>query len=263
MLSDILRDITVTKIKINTLKEKPDSSSEINPNISEDDFQALLINIKKEGQNDPIYIWRNSIVDGRARVKALKKLSVEFVYVKKLPHKMGKSEREKIAFMKEKRRHQTPTQKACKAVIAYHKVTASYRKSKGYDQESYAEASGASIANLRNANYIYKHNRQWFDLLKDGKKIEYKNNFTDSLKVLVAHLREEEKKQEKINKPSSQKLEILENEEIHYNGKKYVYDKILMGLELGNKENHFKNPKAEEVTIEDVIKFLQQKLLNE
>ena len=36
-----------------------------------------------------------------------------------------------------------------------------------------------------------------------------------------------------------------------------------MGIELGNKENTFKNPDAQQVSIQDVIKFLQHKLIDE
>ena len=263
MLSDIIREIKIEKIKINRLKDKYDSSSDINPTIGHEDFESLILSINNQGQNDPIYIWRNAIVDGRARTEALKQLGVKFVYVRKLPHKMGIEEREEVAKMKETRRHLTPTQKACKAVLAYYNVSASVRKSKGLNQESYAKASGASKANLQNAIYIYKNNKQWFDLLLDGKKIEYKNNLTDSLRILVAHLKEEKSLQDKINNELDEELYMSDIVEEVYHNKNYVYNKVLMGIELGNKENAFKNPDAQQVSIQDVIKFLQHKLIDE
>jgi hypothetical protein len=72
-----LKNIEV--VDINKLKFDADINQLV-PEMTEKEFDDLVTNIKMQGQHTPIHInWDNTILDGRNRVKALKKLNINEV----------------------------------------------------------------------------------------------------------------------------------------------------------------------------------------
>lgn len=66
-------------VDINKLKFDADINQLV-PEMTEKEFDDLVTNIEMQGQHTPIHInWDNTILDGRNRVKALKKLNVNEV----------------------------------------------------------------------------------------------------------------------------------------------------------------------------------------
>ncbi|MBC3087185.1 MULTISPECIES: ParB N-terminal domain-containing protein [Staphylococcus] len=66
-------------VDINKLKFDADINQLV-PEMTEKEFDDLVTNIKMQGQHTPIHInWDNTILDGRNRVKALKKLNINEV----------------------------------------------------------------------------------------------------------------------------------------------------------------------------------------
>lgn len=88
------------------------------PMATELEQEALKLSIKKNGQLDPIILFREKIVDGRCRALACQDLKID-VLVERLPHKTSISELKAIAMSKNTRRNLTASQKAISAVRAY------------------------------------------------------------------------------------------------------------------------------------------------
>lgn len=66
-------------VDINKLKFDADINQLV-PEMTEKEFDDLVTNIEMQGQHTPIHInWDNTILDGRNRVKALKKLNINKV----------------------------------------------------------------------------------------------------------------------------------------------------------------------------------------
>lgn len=66
-------------VDINKLKFDADINQLV-PEMTEKEFDDLVTNIEMQGQHTPIHInWDNTILDGRNRVKALKKLNINEV----------------------------------------------------------------------------------------------------------------------------------------------------------------------------------------
>ena len=66
-------------VDINKLKFDADINQLV-PEMTEKEFDDLVTNIEMQGQHTPIHInWDNTILDGRNRVKALKKLNIDEV----------------------------------------------------------------------------------------------------------------------------------------------------------------------------------------
>lgn len=84
---------------------------------TDESMDALFISISKDGQRDPILVWRGKIIDGRCRACICAFLKKE-VIVKNLPYNSSMKTLEIYAMQSATRRHDTPTQRAIKA--AYH-----------------------------------------------------------------------------------------------------------------------------------------------
>jgi len=84
----------------------------------------------------------------------------------------------------ENRRHQTPTQLACTAVLSWNT-----NKPKDTTQKEFIATYAVSIANFANAQWLYKNNRQVFEALRNGKKVtidsDNKYKTSDSLTAVV------------------------------------------------------------------------------
>lgn len=97
-------------VDINKLKFDADINQLV-PEMTEKEFDDLVTNIEMQGQHTPIHInWDNTILDGRNRVKALKKLNIN--EVKAIRENFEKDEA--LKFVRDtavERRNLTPNQK--------------------------------------------------------------------------------------------------------------------------------------------------------
>ena len=97
-------------VDINRLKFDADINQLV-PEMTEKEFDDLVTNIEMQGQHTPIHInWDNTILDGRNRVKALKKLNIS--EVKAIRENFEKDEA--LKFVRDtavERRNLTPNQK--------------------------------------------------------------------------------------------------------------------------------------------------------
>lgn len=97
-------------VDVNKLKFDADINQLV-PEMTEKEFDDLVTNIEMQGQHTPIHInWDNTILDGRNRVKALKKLNIN--EVKAIRENFKKDEA--LKFVRDtavERRNLTPNQK--------------------------------------------------------------------------------------------------------------------------------------------------------
>ncbi|WP_196774449.1 ParB N-terminal domain-containing protein [Staphylococcus hominis] len=97
-------------VDVNKLKFDADINQLV-PEMTEKEFDDLVTNIEMQGQHTPIHInWDNTILDGRNRVKALKKLNIN--EVKAIRENFEKDEA--LKFVRDtavERRNLTPNQK--------------------------------------------------------------------------------------------------------------------------------------------------------
>ena len=100
----------IEAVDINKLKFDADINQLV-PEMTEKEFDDLVTNVEMQGQHTPIHInWDNTILDGRNRVKALKKLNMN--EVKAIRENFEKDEA--LKFVRDtavERRNLTPNQK--------------------------------------------------------------------------------------------------------------------------------------------------------
>lgn len=199
-------------------------------------YDMLKNSIGKIGQEVPIVIWRNRIVDGRNRCKALDELGINTVAAKKLPHQMSQEDRMQLAReIENARRHETPTQIACNAVKEYHRRKKTGLKVKTAD---ILEEFPASSANFTSANWIYKHQPDIFESLFDGDTVVTKDKYrpTQSLAAIMNFYKQKEKKDkerkeksdmdEELARKEMDNVSIEEDTNIKTNGKSEAYGAI-------------------------------------
>jgi len=182
-----LNNKTIEIISISDIKGA-DIVTKNNPLISDIEMNALIIDIKENGVKEPITICRNLIIDGRNRVNACKELEINQIPCIILARNTSNQKKMDYVMSKETRRHQTPTQKTCRAVRSWN-----INKPQNTTQKEYTEKMGVSLRNFANAHYIYLHNKDLFDVLFDGHKIKINENkdhkTSDSLTAIVKFLK--------------------------------------------------------------------------
>lgn len=166
-----------------------DKVSMVNPLMDDLEYNALLESIKLRGQLDPVVTHRGFIVDGRNRFNALTELTPNgTIKVIRLPHKIPLVDKKGFVMDKETRRHQSATQKACKAVYIWNTD-----KPKNTTQKEFVKSYGTSIKNFANAQWVYKNNRMVFKALQEGLKVQVDANdkykVSESLSAVVKYLK--------------------------------------------------------------------------
>lgn len=119
-----------------------------NPMMTEVQYRSLKADIEKRGQQVEILLYRNKIVDGRNRVKALRELGQLTVKAGIIKHKTTEQELKEIVAMAETRRHQSDTQRAIGALTLVHTTN--------LKQAEAAQKMGVSLRNVELASAIYK-----------------------------------------------------------------------------------------------------------
>jgi hypothetical protein len=139
---------------------------------------ALNEDIKMNGQNQPIVLWRNEIVDGRCRQIACEYAGIE-VKAESLDWDMSVDE--VIAKVKSlnTRRNLTLTQKAMVAA-----------RDGSTNMHELARKWGISVDSLKRAKYIAKHRPDYEKLLFDGEMVYLSNGKrTNALKTIATAVR--------------------------------------------------------------------------
>ena len=199
--------IDLSKLKTTSGDFKYDISSEQFGMSVAIQYDILKNDIKKNGQLEPIYIWRNRIGDGRNRCKALDELGIDKVKVIRLPHKMDEEERMEFAGSTEMaRRHESPTQLVCVAAKEYgrRKSIPGLKVSISDIREEYP----VTATLLSNANWLYKNEPSVFKILFDGGKIQldpYREATTDSITTVWSHFKAIHKRREEDAKRAEER----------------------------------------------------------
>jgi hypothetical protein len=156
------------------------------------EFKGLKLSIHENGQQMPIKMYRGKCIDGRHRVKALRELGItEVLYENENSQLSLEDVRTKILTVYERRRHQTPTQKAILAYREYQRVRELGEK---VGQGAIAESLGTTIKQLGRAKQLEEvAGKDIVELLFQGNKInigtEVHPNNTDSLDSLINYFK--------------------------------------------------------------------------
>lgn len=177
--------MSLTEVEIHEL-------ANLTPSMTEAEFKGLKLSIHENGQQMPIKLYRGKCIDGRHRVKALRELGVtEVLYENENSQLSLEDIRTKILTVYERRRHQTPTQKAILAYREYQRVRESGDK---IGQGAVAESLGTTIKQLGRAKQLDEvAGKDIVELLFQGNRInigtEAHPNNTDSLDSLINYFK--------------------------------------------------------------------------
>lgn len=177
--------MSLTEVEIHEL-------ANLTPSMTEAEFKGLKLSIHENGQQMPIKLYRGKCIDGRHRVKALRELGVtEVLYENENSQLSLEDIRTKILTVYERRRHQTPTQKAILAYREYQRVKESGDK---IGQGAVAESLGTTIKQLGRAKQLDEvAGKDIVELLFQGNRInigtEAHPNNTDSLDSLINYFK--------------------------------------------------------------------------
>lgn len=177
--------MSLTEVEIHEL-------ANLTPSMTEAEFKGLKLSIHENGQQMPIKLYRGKCIDGRHRVKALRELGItEVLYENENSQLSLEDIRTKILTVYERRRHQTPTQKAILAYREYQRVKESGDK---IGQGAVAESLGTTIKQLGRAKQLDEvAGKDIVELLFQGNRInigtEAHPNNTDSLDSLINYFK--------------------------------------------------------------------------
>ena len=177
--------MSLTEVEIHEL-------ANLTPSMTEAEFKGLKLSIHENGQQMPIKMYRGKCIDGRHRVKALRELGItEVLYENENSQLSLEDIRTKILTVYERRRHQTPTQKAILAYREYQRVKESGDK---IGQGAVAESLGTTIKQLGRAKQLDEvAGKDIVELLFQGNRInigtEAHPNNTDSLDSLINYFK--------------------------------------------------------------------------
>lgn len=181
------------KYNINDVSIHPEANA--TPVMTREQYDALKIDIEKNGQIEPVIMFRGKIVDGRHRYKILNELDRETITGVSMPNNSTIDDIKSLVKSKEIHRHQTPTQLA---IYAYRQMLShnsnSRNKDKNMTQADAAKEFGVVVKQIgRVARIDNKLMRpDILDLLFDGNKfnIGTKNRpiLTDSLQSVINYL---------------------------------------------------------------------------
>jgi len=145
-------------------------------------IRNLIYSIEKNGQIDPVLVYKGKLVDGRHRCYACKQLGID-VIANTIDNSESIERVEAYITSKEMINKQlTPTQKA---IIAYER----YHIKHGHSLVKTAKESGVRRVNLVNLNYIYGNDyaqkHSYIDTLKKGLAVKLPNGkYSSSLQTI-------------------------------------------------------------------------------
>jgi hypothetical protein len=170
------------------------SLTETHPVMSIEQYEAFKTDIAKNGQMQPVIAYRDKIVDGRHRLRALTDLGIATIKVTNLPNNLTLDEVKQKVVSTEKRRHQSPTQLAINGYRLY---------KAGVKQTEAVLSTGCSLANLKHVVALEKLGRlDIIDLLEKGGKVDIGvanySKFTDSLLGIVTWVKKQQDHTEQL-----------------------------------------------------------------
>ena len=164
----------------------------LTPTMTDVEFNGLKLSIKEHGQEMPIKMYRGKCIDGRHRVRALRELGIEEVFYENEDSRLSMEDlRTKVLTVYERRRHQTPTQKA---IFAYREWRRLQESGDKVGQGEIAELTGTTVKQLGRAKQLEGvAGEDILELLFQGNKInigtEVHPNNTDSLSSLINYFK--------------------------------------------------------------------------
>lgn len=186
----------------------------LTPNMIDDQFNALVLDIKDNGQLEPVKVCRGKIYDGRHRMKALGLLGEKTIKID-IDNTLSEEDIKSQVRSLENRRHQTPTQLAIMAYKEY--MLLSKDKETKENQGVVASRFGISRSNLAEVKSLAERAPDIVDFLFNGQKfnIGTVNNpsFTNNVRAINAFIREE--RTSRISEPKEFELTMEENEYIN------------------------------------------------
>ena len=170
------------------------------PNMSDEEYQALKLDIQTNGLLNPIMLYENKILDGRNRYKVCQELNIEPKY----ETYEGNSPVSYVISINIKRRHLNNSQIACILLDAKPKIKEEAKKrmlagkkidptqllgegGKGESNEILGKIGGISSETIRVVERIKEENLEAYEQIKQGKKSPFE-----------IQREKKEKKQEKI-----------------------------------------------------------------
>ena len=186
-----LDELPIEEVKLEDIKGFH-SLALLNPKMSKEDFDRLKQSMKSIGYvTRAITLFRGKIVDGRHRFEASVSLGFESIPCKIIPHKTKLTEIEETLIMNEEiRRHTSKTQNACMNVLEYFKLLNTDKK---VSQTIMAKGTKTSLKMFKDAVYIYKNNRKYFNALLDGNSVKINHNYSTRLDIIAKYLKEKNK----------------------------------------------------------------------
>lgn len=186
----------------------------LTPNMIDDQFNALVLDIKDNGQLEPVKVCRGKIYDGRHRMKALSLLGNKTIKID-IDDTLSEEDIKSQVRSLENRRHQTPTQLAIMAYKEY--MLLSKDKETKENQGVVASRFGISRSNLAEVKSLAERAPDIVDFLFNGQKfnIGTVNNpsFTNNVRAINAFIREE--RTSRISEPKEFELTMEENEYVN------------------------------------------------
>lgn len=162
------------------------------PNMTKEQYEALKIDIERNGQIEPVILYRGKIIDGRHRYRIMSELNKKTINTVSIPNNSTIADIKSLVKSKETHRHQTPTQLAIYAYRYMKNNNANLsRKEKEMTQAEASKEFGVGIAQIgRVARIDNKLMRpDILDMLFDGNKFNIGSSIrpllSDSLKSII------------------------------------------------------------------------------
>lgn len=208
-----------SSVDITTLDIHPEAN--ITPRMTTEQYNALKLDIEKNGQLEPIVLYRGRIIDGRHRYWIMSELGIKTVVVVSISNNSTIIDIRTIVKSKEIHRHQTPTQLA---IYAYRQMISYNSDSRNKDrvmtQSDAAREFGVVVKQIgRVARIDNKLMRpDIIDMLFTGNKFNIgtinRPLLTDSLQSVINHL--DKLKSESLNFEFDLKIEESLTEEDNF-----------------------------------------------
>lgn len=164
--------------------------AELTPRMIPEQFEALKMDIKENGQLEPIKLSGSNCYDGRHRIAALTELgqtTVEAI----INNELSDSDIKSQVLSLENRRHQTPTQLAIMAYKEY--LMLSSDSDTKESQGSVAKRFGITRTNLAEVKSLAERSPDIIDYLFDGNKLNIGSatvpNMTNNVRAISAWLK--------------------------------------------------------------------------
>ncbi len=150
---------------------------------------AMMNDIMENEQRDPIVLYKNKIVDGRCRMKALTQLGKNYIY-KELDSELTEQEVKTFVKSVNTRRNLTLTQKIIVACNYYleDEINTTIKET--------AMSWGISAGSLNNAIYIAKYKPDFIEPLFNGLTVEIRDKdgnikFSNKVTAVYAYVKRE------------------------------------------------------------------------